>query len=52
MGQIYSVLVKTSLFYFLSSPFIFPLVDHFFGFGLDVFLTVGYVLPNVDACNF
>ena len=37
---------------FISFPLHFLLVDHSCVFGLNVFPTIGYVLPNVDACIF
>ena len=37
---------------FISFPFLFLLIDHSCVFGLYVFPTIGYVLPNVDACIF
>ena len=52
IDQLFSswIIVKTSsVFPFLS---FFFLIDHSCVFGLNVFLTIGYVLPNVDACIF
>ena len=44
-------LVKTSWFYFLSSPY--PFNRSFLCiWTLYVFLTIVYFLPNVDACIF
>ena len=37
---------------FISFPLLFFLIDRSCVFGLYVFLTIGYVLPNVDACIF
>ena len=57
IDQLFSSWVKYIVFLsrhpcFMSFPLLFFLMDHSCVFGLSVFLTIGYVLPNVDACIF